>query len=214
MERLKKDFTTVTIALMVVALAINIVVGTLVFQLKVPFVYLDSIGTILVGLVAGPWAGLLTGVLSNLLWGLLGNPGYVPYAPVAGVIGLMAGWFGGLGWFKRWWKWLLGGLITGLVAALLSAPITAYVYGGVTGAGTDLLTAMFRATGASIMEAALGQGLITDLIDKTLSFFIVWLIIKGLPVRLLARFPRAENVIESSDLDLESVLDDVDPEQS
>jgi len=207
MEQLKKDFTTVTIALMVVALAINIVVGTLVFQLKVPFVYLDSIGTILVGLVAGPWAGLLTGILSNLLWGLLGNPSYVPYAPIAGVIGLLAGWFGGMGWFKTWWKWLLGGLITGLVAALLSAPITAYVYGGVTGAGTDLLTGMFRATGASIMEAALGQGLITDLIDKTLSFFVVWLIIKALPTTLLSRFSRSENVLEASDLDLDSVLD-------
>jgi energy-coupling factor transport system substrate-specific component len=207
MERLKKDFTTITFALIVVALAINIVVGTIVFQLKIPFVYLDQIGTILVGLVAGPWAGLLTGVLTNLLWGLLGNPGYVPYAITAGVIGLMAGWFGSMGWFKTWWKWLLGGLITGLVAALISAPITAYLYGGVTGAGTDLLTGMFRATGASIMEAALGQGLITDLIDKTLSFFIVWLIIKALPTTLLTRFARPENVLELSDLDLDSVLD-------
>jgi energy-coupling factor transport system substrate-specific component len=213
MNQPKKDFSTVTIALMVVALAINIVVGTIVFQLKVPFVYLDSIGTILVGLVAGPWAGLVTGILSNLLWGLLGNPGYVPYAPIAGVIGLMAGIFGGMGWFKRWWKWLLGGLVTGLVAALLSAPITAYVYGGVTGAGTDLLTGMFRATGASIMEAALGQGLITDLIDKTLSFFIVWLIIKALPGTLLSRFSRAENVLESSAPDLDSMLEAEESEQ-
>lgn len=208
MEQLKKDFSTVTIALMVVALAINIVVGTIIFQLKVPFVYLDSIGTILVGLVAGPWAGLATGILSNLLWGLLGNPGYVPYAPIAGVIGLMAGWFGGMGWFKSWWKWLLGGLITGLVAALLSAPITAYVYGGVTGAGTDLITGMFRATGASIMEAALGQGLITDLIDKTLSFFVVWLIIKALPETLVSRFSRSENVLDETTVDLDSMLDD------
>lgn len=213
MNQTKKDFSTVTIALMVVALAINIVVGTIVFQLKVPFVYLDSIGTILVGLVAGPWAGLVTGILSNLMWGLLGNPGYVPYAPIAGVIGLMAGIFGGMGWFKSWWKWLLGGLITGLVAALLSAPITAYVYGGVTGAGTDLLTGMFRATGASIIEAALGQGLITDLIDKTLSFFIVWLIIKALPGTLLSRFSRAENVLESSAPDLDSMLEAEESEQ-
>lgn len=213
MNQLKKDFSTVTIALMVVALAINIVVGTIVFQTKVPFVYLDSIGTILVGLVAGPWAGLVTGVLSNLLWGLLGNPGYVPYAPIAGVIGLLAGFFGGMGWFKTWWKWLLGGLITGLLAALLSAPITAYVYGGVTGAGTDLIVGMFRATGASIMEAALGQGLITDLIDKTLSFFIVWLIIKALPTTLLSRFSRAENVLEGAEVDLDSMLDSDTTEQ-
>lgn len=207
MEQLKKDFTTVTIALMVVALALNIAVGQLVLTFKLPFVYLDSIGTVLVGLVAGPWAGLVTGILSNLLWGLLGNPSYVPYAPIAGVIGLMAGWFGGMGWFKSWWKWLLGGLITGLVAALLSAPITAYVYGGVTGAGTDLIVGMFRATGASIMEAALGQSLITDLIDKTLSFFLVWLIIKALPTTLLSRFPRSQNVLDAAELDLDSVLD-------
>jgi energy-coupling factor transport system substrate-specific component len=207
MEQLRKDFSTVTIALMVVALAINIVVGTIVFQTKVPFLYLDSIGTILVGLVAGPWAGLVTGVLSNLLWGLLGNPGYVPYAPIAGVIGLLAGLFGGMGWFKTWWRWLLGGLITGLLAALLSAPITAYLYGGVTGAGTDLIVGMFRATGASIMEAALGQGLITDLIDKTLSFLIVWLIVKALPETLLSRFSRSENVLEGTAVDLDSMLD-------
>ncbi|MFN2107083.1 MAG: ECF transporter S component [Candidatus Promineifilaceae bacterium] len=207
MDQLRKDFSTVTIALIVVALAINIVVGTIIFQLKIPFVYLDSIGTILVGLLAGPWAGLVTGILSNLLWGLLGNPGYVPYAPVAGVIGLMAGIFGSMGWFKSWWKWLLAGLITGLVAALLSAPITAYVYGGVTGAGTDLIVGMFRATGSSIMEAALGQGLITDLIDKTFSFFVVWLIVKALPTTLLTRFSRSQNVLEMGDVDLENILD-------
>lgn len=213
MNQLKKDFSTVTIALMVVALAINIVVGTIVFQLKVPFVYLDSIGTILVGLVAGPWAGLVTGVLSNLLWGLLGNPGYVPYAPIAGVIGLLAGVFGGMGWFKSWWKWLLGGLITGLVAALLSTPITAYVYGGVTGAGTDLIVGVVRATGASILEASFVQGLTTDSIDKTLSFLVVWLIIKALPETLLSRFSRAANVLDVTEVDLDSMLDAEESEQ-
>ena len=90
---------------------------------------------------------------------------------------------------------------------MLSAPITAYVYGGVTGAGTDLITGMIRATGASIMEAALGQSLITDLIDKTLSFFVVWLIIKALPQTLLSRFSRSENVLDESDIDQASVLD-------
>lgn len=213
MNQLKKDFSTVTIALMVVALAINIVVGTIVFQLKVPFVYLDSIGTILVGLVAGPWAGLVTGVLSNLLWGLLGNPGYVPYAPIAGVIGLLAGIFGSMGWFKSWWKWLLGGLITGLVAALLSTPITAYVYGGVTGAGTDLIVGVVRATGASILEASFVQGLTTDSIDKTLSFLVVWLIIKALPETLLSRFSRAANVLDVTEVDLDSMLDAEESEQ-
>jgi len=54
-----------------VAIAINIAIGQLVYTLKVPL-YLDSIGTIFVGAVAGPIAGLVTGALTNLIWGLSG----------------------------------------------------------------------------------------------------------------------------------------------
>jgi energy-coupling factor transport system substrate-specific component len=192
--------------LIAVGIAINVVVGTIVYNLKIPL-YLDSIGTILVALLAGPWAGLLTGLASNPVMFLTGVPTYVAYAPVGGVIGLLAGWFGSMGWFKTWWKWLLGGLITGLIAALLSVPITVYLFGGVTGAGTDLITGIFRATGASIFEASFGQVLIADLPDKTISFLVVWLIVKALPTSLIARFSRAENVLEVSEVDLDSMLD-------
>lgn len=206
MDRIKKDFTTITFALIVVALLINIVVGQIVYTVKIPL-YLDTMGTVLVGLVAGPWAGALTGLLSSLLWIPRGNAIYAWYWPVGIIIGLLAGYFGGIGWFKTWWKWLLAGLITGFVAALPSAFITARLFGGVTGAGTDVITAMFRAMGLSVEMAALGQSMTVDLVDKVVTFFLVWLIIKGLPVRLLARFPRSENVLEGSDIDLDSVLD-------
>ena len=66
-----RQFTTRVIVLMPVAIAINIVLGATVQQgLKLP-IYLDSIGTILVGVLAGPLAGALTGILSNLIWGYL-----------------------------------------------------------------------------------------------------------------------------------------------
>jgi hypothetical protein len=81
------------------------------------------------------------------------------------------------------------GLFTGIVAAILSAPMAAVVFGGVTGAGTDLLVAAFRASGASIQESTLAQGVTSDPFDKMTSFLVVWLIIQSLPRRLLARFP-------------------------
>ena len=59
---------------MAVAIAINIAVGSIVFALRLP-IYLDSIGTVLVGALAGPWAGALTGILSNLIWSILPIPG-------------------------------------------------------------------------------------------------------------------------------------------
>ncbi len=71
MDSIRKDFTTITLVMIPVAIAINIVIGTLVFALKIPL-YLDSIGTVLVGVLAGGWAGALTGLLANLIWGLSG----------------------------------------------------------------------------------------------------------------------------------------------
>ena len=50
------------LALMPVAIAINIAVGAIIVALRLP-IYLDSIGTVLVGVLAGPWAGALTGLL-------------------------------------------------------------------------------------------------------------------------------------------------------
>jgi energy-coupling factor transport system substrate-specific component len=89
MPSLKRDFGTLTLVLIPVAIAINIAVGQLIYTLKIPL-YLDSIGTVLVGVLAGPWAGALTGLLSNLIWGLPAlNVTYAPFAAVAAVIGLL-----------------------------------------------------------------------------------------------------------------------------
>ncbi len=250
-ESIKKDFTTRTLVLIPVAIAINIAIGTLVVFLKLP-VYLDSIGTVLVGAIAGPWAGALTGALANLIWGLF-TPNIAPFFYVAAVIGLMAGFFGRRGVFQkespRWLSVLIGaiffftlaffitaflnrqtdatgyttypapgdllsryliiflvaivvgaligyyllqkggyaglaGLATGIVAAIISAPTAAYVFGGVTGAGTDLLVAAFRASGANILSSVMAQGAVSDPFDKMTSYMVVWLILRALPARL------------------------------
>ena len=95
------QFSTRVIALMPVAIAINIVLGyTVQTVLKLP-IYLDSIGTILVGVLAGPIAGLATGVLTNLIWQLTGiTPNIGAFAVVAGVIGRLAGLWGRLGVYQ------------------------------------------------------------------------------------------------------------------
>lgn len=105
MDWLSKQFSTRVIALIPVAIAIDIVLGATVQQaLKLP-IYLDSIGTILVGVLAGPFAGLVTGALANLIWGYLlpapiGSTTIGPFAITAAVIGLLAGLWGRLGLFR------------------------------------------------------------------------------------------------------------------
>jgi energy-coupling factor transport system substrate-specific component len=192
MQKAARDFNTITIVLIPVAIAINIAVGQLTYSLQVPL-YLDSIGTVLVGVLAGPWVGALTGLLSNLVWGFTGlNVTYAPFAAVGAVIGMLAGLLAENGWVRGWWRAIVSGLITGLVAAVLSAPISAYVWGGVQGAGTDVLVAMFRSIGFGILPATFAQGVSSDPLDKAISFLVVWLIVQALPLRFLARFPRAE----------------------
>jgi len=88
------------------------------------------------------------------------------------------------------------GMVTGIIAALISAPIAAGVFGGVTGAGTDFLVAAFRQGGADIGAATLGQGLISDPIDKITTFFVVYLIISAMARRTKARFPQGEQLLE------------------
>ncbi len=102
---ISSQFDTRTIVLIPIAVAINIILGqTVAAALKVP-IYLDSIGTILVGVLAGPLAGALTGALANLIWTyILPAPFHSDYAApffiVAVEIGLLAGIFGRLGFFR------------------------------------------------------------------------------------------------------------------
>jgi hypothetical protein len=135
--RRSRDLTTATLTLMVVAIAINITVGAITVALRLP-IYLDSIGTVLVGALAGPWAGALTGILANLIWSILPVPGGAGptaafYAPVAGVIGLMAGFWASRGVFQlRSDDVRVGGflsLATGLVGAGVAFLVVQYTIG-------------------------------------------------------------------------------------
>jgi len=280
---IRRQFDTRTIVLIPIAIAINIILGqTVAAALKVP-IYLDSIGTILVGVIAGPIPGMLTGGLANLIWTYVlpapfNSPYAAPFFIVAIEIGLLAGVFGYAGWFRSrpntplprllagfavvaaivavvfvygflpfyadgtltffgeqtdvspifvvlsWvvaallvvaavgFLYLLiarrdlgvafvfvGGAITGVVSAIISAPISAIVFGGVTGSGTDLLVAAFQQAGSDLQTAVLQQGLLSDPIDKTLTFFIVFLLLQTLSRRFVARFPQGERAIGLED---------------
>lgn len=192
-DSIKKDFTTTTLVLIPVAIAINIVIGQIVVLLKLP-VYLDSIGTVLVAAICGPWAGALTGSLSNIIWGLLIDPNALPWWPVAAVIGFVAGWAAYFGLFRTWWKVIVAGLCIAVGSTLASTPIAVYLYGGITASGSSLITAYLLATGQGLWQAVIGTNLITEPVDKTATALLAYAIIQGLSVRYLSRFPRAENV--------------------
>lgn len=176
-----------TLTLVPACIALNIVMGQIVALIKLPL-YLDSVGTVLVAALAGPAAGALTGCLGSALWALLSNPPILPFAVTAGAIGLLAGVSARLGAFRRLPTTLAAGLVTGTLAAFISAPIVALLYGGVTGAGTDLVVGLLRSRGLDAMHAALYQGLGVDPLDKAISFTLVWSVVHALPLRYRLKF--------------------------
>lgn len=192
-ESIKKDFNTMTWVLIPVAIAINVVIGQIVVLLRLP-VYLDSIGTMLVAALAGPWAGALTGTLSNVIWGIAIDPNALPWFPVALFIGFVTGWCAIGGLFKNWWKVAVTGFFVAITAALASTPIAIYLYGGITASGSSFITAYLLETGRGMLEAVFSTNFLVEPVDKIATAMLAFAIIKGLSKRYLSRFPRAENV--------------------
>lgn len=193
LNSIKKDFNTLTWVLIPVAIAINIVIGQIVLVLKLP-VYLDSIGTMLVAALCGPWAGALTGTVSNIVWGLAIDPNSLPWFPVALFIGFVCGWCAIAGLFKTWWKVLITGFLVALTAAIASTPIAVYLYGGITASGSSFITAYLIQTGKGILESVLSTNFLVEPVDKITTAMLAFAIISGLSARTLTRFVRAENV--------------------
>jgi energy-coupling factor transport system substrate-specific component len=194
-EQLKKDFSTITLALMAVGIVLNIILGQVVSLLKLP-IFLDSIGTVIVALLAGPWAGGLTGLLTNLIWGMISDPVAAAFAPVAMIIGIVAGLCAKYGLFKTWWQAILSGVIISLALSVVAIPIRVYMFGGVTGSGADFITAYLLATGRDLFSAVIITVIADNLIDKVVTALLAWGIVKGLPKRFTARFSRASAVTE------------------
>ena len=114
----RRQFSSQSLVLIVIAIAINMVGGQLISMLKLP-IFLDSIGTLISAVLLGPVVGMLTGLLTNLLWGLLTDPIAAAFAPVAMVIGLVAGWLARAGWFRTLPKVVASGVIITLAVTLV-----------------------------------------------------------------------------------------------
>jgi energy-coupling factor transport system substrate-specific component len=142
-----RQFTTRVIVLMPVAIAINIVLGyTVQSGLKLP-IYVDSIGTILVGVLGGPLPGMFTGALSNLIWqyapGIGSGSQIGPFAITAAVIGLLAGVWGQLGLFRPRRGHALN-IVAAVVAVALIGAMALYTYGRAFASQDQFVNATFK----------------------------------------------------------------------
>lgn len=183
----RSDAKTLALAMIPVGIAINLSIGTLVSILKLPL-FVDAVGTILVTLLLGMRAGVIAGVLSFLIGGLLVNPVMPWFSGTQAAIAIYVGLMARAGFFRSLPRVVLCGIGLGIVAATVSAPVIVKLFGGITGSGSGVITAFFLATGKSILKSVFLTGISCEPIDKTLQCLLAFWMLRSLPKKLLSRF--------------------------
>lgn len=178
-------------ALMPIAIALNITVGQIVGTLTPIPLYLDSLGSVIIGVLAGPAAGALTGILGNVIWGVTINPTVIAFTAGAAFVGAAAGWAARIGAFRAPWWAVLAGAVAGIPGGALGAPVAAFVFGGGLGVGTGGIVATLQAAGLEMLNATTVQSLASDTADKAIIFLLAFLVLRALPKRIVRRYPLA-----------------------
>ncbi|MEG0286489.1 MAG: ECF transporter S component [Vagococcus sp.] len=184
-QGLKYDFSLIALLLIPVGVSLNVVGYQLSSVLKLP-VFIDMIGTLLVSMIAGPWVGALTGGLGNVVNGML-NPIAIVYGLVSISVGLISGYFSKWKFYNNLLGVIVACVVIAVVSAFSAALVTVFMFGGVTGSGTDLITATFLAAGKELWNSVISTNLISGTINTIINFSISWIIVRRIPDRFLVK---------------------------
>lgn len=197
-EAFRFRFTTMGIVMIPVAVGINFVGKEVANLLNLPM-WLDSIGTILAAVVAGPWIGAISGAVNNVFFGLTMDGGIsIIYGLTSIAIAIVAGMLAYTGWFRSFPKAIVAGLLIALTSAVVSTPLNVGLYGGQTGkAWGDAIFAGMMASHLGIWLSAFVDEFVMDLIDKVVVSIIVFLVVLGLPKRFMQSFHSSTETVRN-----------------
>lgn len=181
-------------ALVPAAVAVNLVVGSIVKELSLP-IFLDTLGTVLVAVLAGCPAGLLVGTLSQLLLGLLTGYQYLPFVVIQWLLALLAAVATRHHGFRGMVRTVCWGLVIGLCCGLVSSAISYTLFRGSTGGGVSWVNAALRSIGLPLPVAVTIGSSSTDIVDKTIVIVLAGILLRSLPRRILGRFPLAARAV-------------------
>lgn len=171
-----------------ISIAVNIVLGIITSALGIPL-YLDTLGTVLVSVLVGPFPGAVVGALSNIITGLMYSVTDIPFCLVSVAVGLIVGFA-----VKKFKFTLITAIILGLILSVvcpvIGTPIGIFVYGGLNGTISDVLVMGLQQSGQSIFAASFLRNIASNLIDKVGTLVIAWAVVKWLPMSIMQNFKR------------------------
>lgn len=186
-----KKSKTLLITFSAMAIGINIVLGIVTSMLKLP-VYLDTLGTVLTAVMAGPLAGAVVGASTNIITGLIYSPQDIPFLLVNVAVALVVG-FAAKKYKFNYVNALICGLILSVVCPLIGTPIGILIYGGLTGTVSDIIVMALKSSGSSIFAASFIAKIGNNLIDKVGTCLIACLVIQKLPQDIRVVFQKKKN---------------------
>ena len=205
----KKEMNRLSWFLIPIGVAINFIGGTIILLLKLP-IYLDSVGTIIVGALCGAWPGVIVGLVSNILTAIT-SPNNLFYAPLNMAFGVLAAYLSKKGVFKKFVPTLISSLGFAFIGGVIGALITSTLYGFDFGSGTTAIVVLplWKALGSpdnqftKFLIQILGE-FSCDLLDKAITIIVCYFILKAFPTRFLSKLPLGPIYIS----DAEKALDE------
>lgn len=175
-------FTTTKLAMIAMAICINYIGGQLALALRLP-IYLDSVGTILIGALFGPAFGVLPPLISGVLMAFTGDIYSLYFAPVGMILGLTAGFV-----LKRihsvGFMLLLSAFLITLPGTIVCAIINAILFGGVTSSGSSAIVAALSHTPLGLTGAIFVVQIFTDYLDRVISLALVMIVLRKVKLLL------------------------------
>lgn len=175
-----KKSKTVILVYGAMCIALNVILGTVVSALKIPLLFLDTIGTVLMAVLFGPWWGALVGFLTNTLLTIT-SPTAIYFGLVNVMVALVVGFMARKFNFMKWYIAFITGLILSVAAPLIGTPISVALFGGLDGSGMDLVVLWLRASGESVFASTFISRITGNFIDKIATCLIVMFLISKLP---------------------------------
>ena len=184
-----KDLGKLTLFLIPIGIAVNFIGGQIAILLRLPL-YLDAIGTIVVGAICGVIPGIIVGLVSNIL-NSISSPITLFYGILNIMFGIAAAYLSKRGVFKVFWKTLVSALLFALIGGGLGAVLTWILYGFDFGSGVSSMFSipLHEVVGLPKFLAQLVAEFTMDVFDKILTVIAAFGIIHAIPNRLMSKLP-------------------------
>ena len=183
---MNRKITAFQLCLAAMAACINVAGGQLALTLRLP-VYLDSIGTILVGIWMGPVFGMVPNLVSGVILGLTTDVYSLYFAPVGMITGFMAGLAGSHCSLNKKNLFLPALAIT-VPGTVISSLICAVLFGGITSSGSTILVQLLAKTPLGMTASVFVVQIVTDYLDRLISLFAAVCLLQALPSDLKNRW--------------------------